>query len=53
MGAVYSAFNIVVEAMTEPESSDLEKSGKESRKISLSDNNTDTSTSIVYVNVFD
>ncbi len=42
--------------MTEPESSDLEKSnqgsGKESRKLSVSDCNTDTSASIIYVTSF-
>ncbi len=60
MGAVYSAINIVVEAMTEPESSevysDLDKSAQESengsRKKSLSDYNTDTSASVFSVKLF-
>lgn len=66
MGAVYSAINIVVEAMTEPETcssevySDLDKSAidsenSSSRKKSFSDYNTDTSNmsvSLLTVNGF-
>jgi hypothetical protein len=51
MGAVYSAINIIVEAMTEPECSEVHSESTQdsetySRKRSLSYYNTDTSVSI-------